>query len=181
VKRSCLITLFLLLTGICYPQLVTRRELQFDLSKIGFVLDGRQICEDNGRLQDYPSEVMDRIIAAGPKSVPVLIGMLTETRMAKTEEPIICYWPGMTIGDIAFCALEDLFLNPDSNKTTIAVAGWNEMLGPDEGLPAWEQLHRFTRTHGKKALQEKWQKLWDKYASQLFWDPKARCFKLKGE
>ncbi len=28
------------------------------------VMDGRQICEDKGRLQDYPSKVMDQIIAA---------------------------------------------------------------------------------------------------------------------
>jgi hypothetical protein len=143
-------------------------------------MDGHQICEDKGRLQDYPSEVMDRIIAAGPKAVPVLIRLLTDTRMAKTEEPIICYWPGMTIGDIAFCALGDLFLNPDS-KTTIPEAAWNEMLGPDEGLPAWEQLHRFTRVHGGKALQAKWQALWDKYSGQLSWDPKAKCFKLMGQ
>jgi len=40
------------------------RQLQFDLSNIGMVMDGRQICEDKGRLQDYPSKVMDQIIAA---------------------------------------------------------------------------------------------------------------------
>lgn len=179
MKRGHIIALCLLLTGICYPQSVTPRRLQFDLPKIGFVVDGRQICEDKGRLQDYPSEVMDQIIAAGPKSVPVLIGMLTDTRMAKTKEPIICFWPGMAISDIAFCLLGDLFL--DSDKTTIPGAGWNEMLGPDAGLPSWEQLHRFTRMHGTRALQAKWQKLWDEYASRLFWDPKARCFKLKGQ
>ncbi len=181
MKRACLSALFLLLTGICYPQTVIRKELQFDLSKIGSVFDGHQICEDKYRLQDYPSEVMDRIIAAGPKSVPVLIGMITDTRTAKTEEPIICYWGSMAIGDIAFCALEDLFLDSDSNKTTIPGAGWSEMLGPDDGLPAQEQLDRFTRTHGRKALQSKWQRVWNKYASQIVWDPKARCFKLKGQ
>jgi hypothetical protein len=181
VKKGCLIAYCLLLTGICYPQSTTRRELHFDLSKIGSVVDGHQICEDTYRLQDYPSHVMDQIIAAGPKSVPVLIGMLTDTRIAETEEPIICFWGVMTLGDIAFCALEDLFVNADSNKMTIPGASWNEMLGPDENLPAYEQLHRFIRTHGRGALQAKWQKLWDKYRSQLFWDSKAKCFKLKGQ
>ena len=180
MKRAYLtITLCLLFTSICYPQSATQNEVRFDLSRIGFVMDGRTICEDKGRFQDYPSEVMDQIIAAGPKSVPVLIGMLTDTRMVKTQEPIICFWPGMTISDVAFCALGDLFLDPQTNTTTIPGAGWNEMLGPDEGRPAWEQLHRFTRTQGLKALQAKWQKLWDNHASQVYWDPKARCFRLK--
>jgi len=61
------------------------RNLHFDLSRIGFALDGRQICEDKRRLQDYSSKVMDQIIAAGPKSVPVLIGMIT---MADSVEQI---------------------------------------------------------------------------------------------
>jgi hypothetical protein len=179
VKRFYLIALCLLFPCISHPQSVTRKEHQFDLSKVGQVADGHQICEDKGRLQDYPSKVMDQIIAAGPKSVPVLIDMLADTRTAKTEEPVICFWGSMTISDIAFCVLADLFLNPDSNKTTIPGAGWTEMLGPDEGLPAWEQLHRFTRTHGTKALQTKWQIIWDKYSSRVLWDPKARCFKPK--
>ena len=102
MKRHCLIAFCLLLTGICYSQSVTRSELHFDLSKIGSVVGGHQICEDKYRLQDYPSEVMKQIIAAGPKAVPVLIGMLTDTRTAKTEEPIICFWGTMSIGDIAF-------------------------------------------------------------------------------
>jgi len=131
-------------------------------------------------MQDYPSEVMDQIVVAGPKSVPVLIEMLTDARIAKTEEPIICYWYGMTISDIAFCVLGDLFMDPDANKTTIRDVGWNEMLGPDDGLPAWEQLHRFTRTKGRKALREKWQKLWDENADQLIWDTRGKYFKLKG-
>ncbi|HEX9110341.1 MAG TPA: hypothetical protein VF845_02600, partial [Terriglobales bacterium] len=155
MKKAHLIAFCLLIVGMCHAQSRTEKQLHFDLSKIGFVVNGRQIYEDKGRLQDYPSKVMDQIIAGGPKSVPVLIGMLTDSGMAKTEEPIICYWPGMTVGDIAFCTLEDLFLNADWTKATVPGAGWNDMLGPDEGLPAWEQLRRFIRTHGRKALQVK--------------------------
>ncbi len=122
---------------------------------------------------------MDQIIGAGPKSVPVLIGMLTDEEVAKTEEPIICFWGQMNIGDIAFCTLEDLFLNSDWTKATLPGAGWNDILGPPGDLPSWEQLHRFIAKHGRKALQTKWQGLWDKYGSQVVWDPKERCFKLK--
>jgi hypothetical protein len=176
---------FLLLAAACCAQSTGQKEreddLHFDLTKIGSVFDGRQICEDKYRLQDYPSKVMDQIIAAGPKSVPVLIGMLTDERMARTEEPIICFWGQMAIGDIAFCALEDLFLKGNSNKTTIPGASWNEMLGPSGDLLPFEQLHRFIAKEGRNALQAKWQGLWNRYGSQMFWDSKERCFRLKDQ
>ena len=167
------------MAGASIAQSVNKQHLQFDLSRIGDVVDGHQICEDKGRLQDYPSKMMSEIIAAGPSSVPVLIGMLTDARTAKTEEPIICFWPGMAIGDIAFCLLEDLFLNSDWTKETIPGVGWNDILGPDDDLPAWEKLDSFIRKHGRRAIQLKWQAQWEKYKDRIFWDPKERCFKLK--
>jgi len=88
-------------------------------------------------------------------------------------------WPGMATGDIAFCLLEDLFLNSDSTKATIPGVGWNDILGPEDNLPAWEQLHSFIRKYGRKAIQSKWQAQWQKYKDRVFWDPKERCFKLK--
>jgi hypothetical protein len=181
VIRAFLVVFCLLLSAVCDAQSGTGRALRFDVSKIGSVFDGHQICEDKGRLQDYPSKVMDQIIEAGPKSVPALIGMLTDEEVAKTEEPIICFWGQMTIGDIAFCTLEDLFLNSDWTKTTLPGAGWDDMLGSAGDLPSWEQLHRFTRKYGRKALQAKWQRLWDQYGSEVVWDPRERCFKLKGQ
>jgi len=57
----------MLSAGVSCAQSRADRQLQFDLSKIGMVMDNRQICEDKGGLQDYPSKVMDQIIAAGPK------------------------------------------------------------------------------------------------------------------
>src|SRR3982751_2207539 len=134
-----------------HAQSAAPRSLRFDLSNIGMVLDGRQLCEDKGRLQDVSSKVMDQIIAAGPKAVPVLIGMITDARMAKTKEPIICFWPAMAVGDIAFCLLSDLFLNADWTKSTTLETGCDEMLGPAGDLPAWEQLHGFIRKHGRVA------------------------------
>jgi len=65
----------------------------------------------------------------------------------------------MTIGDIAFCVLGDLFLNADWTETTIPGAGWNEMLAADDNLPGWDQLNGFIVKHGRKALQGKWQAL----------------------
>jgi len=161
-------------------QLAKPQELHFDLPKIGFVLDGQQICEDKYRLQDYPSKVMDQIIAGGPKSIPVLIEMITDARPAKTEEPIICYWYGMAIGDIAFCTLGDLFTDATHGKTTLPRASWDELLGPAGDQPAPVRFNDFIKKHGRAALQAKWRKLWSKYGSAMYWDPKERCFKLKG-
>jgi len=160
-------------------QSAVRSRPRFDLSQIGFVLDGKQICEDKGRLQDYPSKVMDQIIAAGPEAIPVLTGMIADTRMVKTSEPIICYWPGMAIGDIAFCILSDLFTDATYVKTTIPGAGWDDLLGPAGSRPAWDQLHDFIKKRGRSALQTKWRKLWHTYGPQVYWDAKERCFRLK--
>jgi len=177
ISRLRPFTICLLISATGYSQLLGQHQPQFDLSAIGATYDGRQICEDTGRLQDWPSKVMDQIISAGPKSVPILIGMLADERVAKTEEPIICFWGQMTIGDLAFCVLSDLFTNR-RGKTTLQGASWDEILGPPGDLPAWEQLHRFARMHGRKGLQAKWQTLWDKYGGQLVWDPNEKCFKV---
>jgi hypothetical protein len=178
MKRMYLIAFCLLSAGLSNGQTMPREQLQFDLSKIGMVVDGQQICEDAGRVQDVPSKVMDQIIAGGQRSVPVLIAMITDTRIAKTREPIICYWGAMAVGDIAFCVLTDLFNDARSTAPTVPGAGYS-MLGPAGDLPAWEQLHQYIRKHSRMALQAKWQRLWDKYKDQIFWDPKERCFKLR--
>jgi hypothetical protein len=156
----------------------TASKLHFDLSKIGMVLDGEQICNDtNPRLQDIPSKMMARIIAGKADSVPVLITLLADQRMAQTNEPILCYWPGMRIGDIAFCLLTSLFMDTQG-KTTVPGASWNEMLGSADKT-SWDQLHAFIKKNGTAALQAKWRRLWRKYGSQSSWDERDRCFRLK--
>jgi hypothetical protein len=124
---------------------------------------------------------MEQIIAAGPEAIPVLIRKITNSRAAGTEtdEPIICYWYGMAIGDIAFCTLLDLFTDSTNGKTTMPGAGWRDMLGPDDKQPTWEEFNDFVRKHGRRALQAKWQNLWDRYGNQMYWDAKERCFRLK--
>jgi hypothetical protein len=173
------VALSILVVGSCYAQSPHQKRLSFDLSKIGMFVEGQQICEDKGRLQDYPSPEIEKITAAGTKSIPVLIELVTDGKQAKTREPIVCFWPGMAIGDIAFCLLDNLFLNAEWTNSTIPGASWNEMLDSPGDLPAWEQLHGFIRKHGRAALRNKWRKLWVKHGGQIFWDPKERCFKLK--
>jgi hypothetical protein len=179
MQRAGIIVLCLLSAASAQTQTAVRTRLHFDLTKIGSVLGGQQICEDRGRLQDYPSKVMDQIIAGGTTSIPVLIEMISDRRRARTTEPIICFWPGMAIGDIAFCTLTDLFTDSTSGKSTLPGAGWDEMLGPAFDRPAWDQLRNFIQRHGRFALQAKWQKLWDQNKNLVYWDPADKCFKAR--
>jgi hypothetical protein len=180
VKNAYIVALIVALPAMSLAQSAAK-QLHFDLSKIGFVLDGEQICEDKGRLQDYPSKVMDEIIVAGPKAVPVLIAMITDARLVKTGEPIICYWYGMTVSDLALCLLADLFSDA-SNKRTVPGSDWAGMMDTgDKAMQAADQLHLFVKRHGRAVLQAKWQKLWARYKDQIYWDAKNRCFKLQGQ
>jgi hypothetical protein len=161
-----------------FSQAQSNGKLQFDLSQIGMVVNGQQVCEDAGRIQDSQSNVMSQIIAAGPKAIPVLIDMLTDTRSANTKEPIVCYWGAMTIGDIAFCTLTDLFTDSTAS-VTVPGAGWDDMLGPAGDVPAWQQLDAYVKKKGRTTLQDKWRKVWARYGDQMYWDADARCFKLR--
>jgi hypothetical protein len=179
VKKTYLVAFVVALTGISVAQSKTSKQPEFDLSKIGFVVNGDQICEDKGRLQDYPSPVMDEIIAAGPKSVPVLIRMITDPHLLRTNEPIICFWYGMTVGDIALCTLADLFTDA-SYKGTVPGADWSSMMDPeDKDRPAADQLRLFVKRHGREVIQAKWKRMWARYREQVVWDTKERCFRLK--
>ncbi len=176
--KVLVVALCVLSASFSGAQAKQQKQLHFDLSKVGMVLDGEQICNDtNSRLQDIPSATMDQITAAGTQSVPVLIRMLADTHMARTKEPIFCYWPGMSISDIAFCLLTGLFQDI-KGRTTVPGAGWTDILGP-ANASSWEQLHSFVKKNGVAALQAKWWRLWKKYGSQMEWDPKERCIKLK--
>jgi hypothetical protein len=176
VKNACIVAFIVTFSGMSLAQL-SPKPLRFDLSKIGSVLAGEQICEDKGRLQDYPSKEMDEIIAAGPKAVPVLIAMITDPRQVKTNEPIICFWYGMAVGDLALCLLTDLFADA-SGRSTVPGSDWSSMMDPeDKGRAAADQLRLFVKKHGRAVLQAKWQKLWTRYGGQVYWNTKDKCFK----
>ncbi len=177
MNKVWLTALYLLSVPSLHAQVTTTRSLQFDLSKLGMVINGEQICNDSrSRFQDFSTSGMDQIIAAGPKAVPVLIRMISDRRMANTREPLICYWPGMAIGDIAFCVLTDLFTDT-AGRTTVRGADWNDLLGPGNIGASWEQLHGFIKKHGSGALQVRWLRVWNKYKGEVFWDSKERCFR----
>ena len=179
LKKVCLIGLWVLIVASTVAESTAQQSRQFDLSKLGMVINGEQTCNDTGnRLQDFPSPTMDQIIAAGPKAIPILIGMIADRHMAQTKEPLICYWPGMAVADIAFCLLSDLFKYPGA-KITVPGTSWSDLLSPENSGAAWDQLHGFIRKHGTAALQARWRAVWDQNKGRVFWDPKERCFRLK--
>lgn len=157
------------------PQVHAERQSpRFDLSKI----NDSPSCEDKGRLQDYPSKTMDQIIAGGKESVPVLIGMLADKRSAHNYE-IICFWGEMSIREIAYCVLVDLFT--DSQWTHFTIPGVSEeyFLGPtNKGEASWSRLREYINKHGSRSLQTKWEALWRQYKDRVSWDDKERCFKI---
>jgi len=180
-RTANVVLCFLAWSTLLYAQSPAKNKPSFDLSRIGFVLNGEQICEDKGRLQDYPSKEMDQIIAAGSQSVPELIAMITDQRTIHTREPIICYWHGMTVGEAALCTLADLFT--DANyKVTVPGADWaNWMDAENKDKPAADQLRLFVKKHGSRALQLKWQRFWTENKNRVEWDQKEKCFKPKAE
>jgi len=136
------------------------------------------MCRAKGRLQDdyCISKMMDQIVARGKIAVPILISQLTDARPAR---PILDFWNHMTVGDIAYVILDDLFTDSD----------WKTLTMP--GLKAWDDLwrdtckdsaetcwHRYVKAHGRRFVQRQWRAAWNANKDRIYWDANARCFRV---
>jgi hypothetical protein len=133
-------------------------------------------CRSKGRLQDRDycaSKLMDRIVAQGKSAIPILVSQLTETR--PTRVPIYDYWLETTSGDIAYFILTNLFT--DSDWKTFNMPGLERLQHGCDG-PAETCWRAFLDEHGRKFVQEQWQNAWNQNKDRVFWDEKARCFRL---
>jgi len=133
-------------------------------------------CRAKGRLQDRDycaSHLMDRIVADGKDAIPVLISQLRDTR--PTTEPIYDYWSLTTAGDVAYFALDDLFT--DSDWKTFNMPGLESLKEPCNSY-AEDCWLRFLKKHGRKFVQDQWLAAWKKNKDRIYWDDKARCFRL---
>jgi hypothetical protein len=133
-------------------------------------------CRAKGRLQDKQycaSQMMDQIIAQGKDAIPVLISQLTETR--PTRKPIYDYWARTTSGDVAFFILHDLFT--DSDWKTFNLPG---VTSPNEGCSEGSQgcWMIFLKKHGRRPLQQEWEKAWEANKDRIYWNETVRCFRL---
>ena len=136
-------------------------------------------CRAKGRFQDRDycvSRTMDQIVAQGKAAIPILISQLTDER--RTKEPIYDYWRYTTVGDVAMAILNNLFT--DSDWTTFTMPGLESLVDKadkceDGAEPCWR---RFLEKHGRKFVQDQWQAAWSANKDRVFWDEKARCFRV---
>jgi hypothetical protein len=131
-----------------------------------------------GRLQDAGASQTAHIIELGTKAVPMLIACLTD--QTRSKEPIEDFWPVTTAGDIAFFYLCDLFTDSTWDHSTIdGVVNWMTVDAEYPDSPAWMAWHEFVKKHGRRYVQNSWYKKWKEEQSNLFWDAKEQCFKVR--
>jgi hypothetical protein len=136
-------------------------------------------CRAKGRLQDRgycASHLMDRIVADGKDAIPILISQLRDAR--STKEPIYDYWSLTTAGDVAYFILNDLFT--DSNWTSFNMPGLESLQDKCDSY-AEDCWQRFLKKHGRKFVQDQWLAAWKKNKDRIYWDDKARCFRLSSQ
>jgi hypothetical protein len=135
-------------------------------------------CRAKGRFQDKDycdSKFIDQIVAAGKEAVPELIAQLTDMRRMK--ERIWDDWSYTTAGDFTFFLLNDLFT--DSDWRTSTMPGLNALdlhcTVNEAAEPCWR---RFLKTHTRTFIQQQWRVAWNANKDRVYWDEKARCFRL---
>lgn len=138
-----------------------------------------ETCRAKGRLQDLEycaSHLMDQIVADGKEAIPILISQLRDTRA--TQKPIYDYWSRTTAGDIAYFILNDLFT--DSDWKAFTMPGLESLKDPCDSY-AEDCWDRFLKKHGRKFVQDQWLAAWNKNKDRIFWDDKARCFRVSSQ
>jgi hypothetical protein len=93
------------------PRLVTAGQTVAAHSKT-YALStwSNETCRAKGRFQEREycfSPVMDRIVADGKSSLPILISQITDSRWI--AKPVYDYWPRIRTGELAYFILNDLF------------------------------------------------------------------------
>lgn len=133
-------------------------------------------CRAKGRFQDREycsSAVIDQIVADGKTAIPILISQITDPRWI--VEPPFDYWPRVRAGELAYFILQDLFLDDTWTKSTMP-----PLFPPDNcNGPGWQCWGEFRKTHGLRTLQARWVAFWKTNQMNIYWDEKARCFRLR--
>jgi hypothetical protein len=135
-------------------------------------------CRAKGRFQDRgycKSAVIDQIVADGKSAIPVLISQITDSR--RIVEPVYDYWQPIQTGELAHFILQDLFLDDTWRNSTMP------QLFPEQHCDdaAWVCWGNFRKKHSLKELQASWIEFWKANEDRIFWDAKARCFRLADE
>lgn len=133
-------------------------------------------CRSKGRVQDREyceSAVIDQIVADGKPAIPILISQITDSRWI--AEPVYDFWPRIRTGELAYFILGDLFLDDTWQKNTMPP------LFPEQHCDdaSWVCWAKFREKHSLKDLQSHWMEFWNANNERIYWDDKARCFRLK--
>ena len=134
-------------------------------------------CRAKGRFQDREycsSKIIEQIVADGKSSIPILISQITDARWI--EEPVYDFWPRIRAGELANFILADLFLDDTWTKSTMPPLFPAAPPCHDDSATCWSN---FRKTHSLATIQAAWLKFWNENKDRIYWDDKARCFRLK--
>ena len=132
-------------------------------------------CRAKGRFQDREycsSAVIDRIVADGKSAIPRLISQITDSRWI--AEPIYDFWPRIRTGELAHFILENLFVDETWRHSTMPA-----LFPPEKcDAPSWDCWASFRKGHTLGEIQTRWTAFWEANKERIYWDEKARCFRL---
>jgi hypothetical protein len=132
-------------------------------------------CRAKGRFQDREycsSKVIDQIVADGKSAIPVLISQIIDARWI--AEPVYDFQPRIRTGELALIILENLFTDDTWTKSTIP-----EMSSQERCIDARPDCpSAYMKTSSVAARHAGWLKFWNAKQNQIYWDQKARCFRL---
>lgn len=115
---------------------------------------------------------MDQIVADGKSAIPILISQITDEHLIR--EPVYDFWPRIRAGELAYMILGDLFLDDTWQKRTMPSL-FPEKRCSDAGWVCWA---KFRKAHSLNELQSLWMEFWKANKHRIYWDDKARCFRL---
>ena len=115
---------------------------------------------------------MDQIVADGKSAIPILISQITDSR--RIAEPVYDFWPRIRTGELAYFIPSNLFVDDTWQKSTMPAL----FPRPPCDEPSWVCWEEFRKTHSLKVLQARWMEFWSANQGEIYWDAKARCFRL---
>lgn len=155
------------------PPSTASPQRQVDLTKIGHIAP-------KGRVQDRDYNqlpVIDELIGQRKEAIRFLISKLGDE--TKINTPVMDYWGEVRVGDVALIILTNFFTDSTWQRSTVAGVGWDEFLkrGNRTELTGEQVLRSYIARHGRKDIQQRWQRIFAQHGSNLYWDDKERCFR----
>jgi hypothetical protein len=183
IRRAIVIATLALLAASLPARGGIRHSLCDDIAKLDS--DYHEYLPLKSRWQDEDkTKVDERLLRLRTKAIPRLISCLTDGRKTNVRGEI---WGQPSVGMVAFAMLCDLFTAWQDGTTgfTYTIKGaisWDDLCseGPDNVLyPCWAGWDKHLQKYGRQSIQQSWRKAWTKNKGHIFWDPAAKCFRVK--